>query len=190
MVPVENISQIQCGHMSSYCLDWAGRLFTFGCNFECQLGRINSEILIDSLGECFESVTAGHSHVCCISVNSKIIYAFGSNSWSKCGVVTEYGRYRYIRSPSEVNFDFNGLIESVKCGGSCNVVKVRRNSGELYEYYAFGCNQFNACLLFCGRKMISTPTRIPLDKVKQQIQSNSIVDIVPTASETLVVTCD
>ena len=86
-----NIVHIAAGEYFSACVDVNGHVWTFGCNFNGQLGHGDNDnrytpTRVERLDN-IVSVSCGYRFTICISSNYKV-YTFGSNEYGQLGIGT------------------------------------------------------------------------------------------------------
>jgi len=180
---LNGIESIDCCMNSSYCLDKDGILHTFGGNIFGQLGINDKSIRytynIHRLKHLpiirFQS---GAFHVGCLTKNHKI-YTFGDNAEGQCGDES-------YKTMNPYNISIPNIMD-IKCGGYHTIIKSIYN-----DYYAFGCNKNNECLIprngFGIGSKIKNPTKIPFFYIKKYTSYiDKILDIIPGFEETFII---
>eukprot|EP01084_Bolivina_argentea_P095997 172559_1 len=188
-----NISKIQlvikirlryicCGARHILALDANYDIYSFGNNKYGQLGCENvahAPQLIDYFVTHkikIIRIGCGESHSGVLDVNGKL-YMFGRNWDYECGDGTE----KNVEIPKVNKTLKNVTIVDIKCGYHHNVAKSITN-----EYYMWGDNDSNQCLIYDKKQNVSIPTNVSdaLDVITDDFE---IVTIYPGFRETRVI---
>ena len=169
---ITNIKQIGCCYLSSIVLNNNGDIISFGSNDFSELGvpkreRINT---ISLKNETIIKIDSG-CHSSGFLTNKYNVYMFGCNDDGECGRNKIHKR---TESPLKINVNSEEIID-FKCGGYHSIVKTINN-----EYYSYGTNRNNACLINTKNDHIWLPTKINLTDIHTKIGNNkTIIDIIP-----------
>eukprot|EP01083_Nonionella_stella_P085759 237904_1 len=190
-IPREKIKQIACGWDHTVCCTESKKVIVFGLTDKGQCGIISYRTYYRGRGgrnTCIcrpqfvqyfvdehieiESVSCGYAHSLCLDVSGKV-YGFGNNTMHQ--VSGDMNRSAcYV--PQNIE-SLNGKnIKEIRCGYDHNVAKA--NKKVLYitkrEFYLWGNNQFNQCLVYVETDSVAFPT---LYKATQDFSSDSSVNI-------------
>ena len=181
---LKNINCIRCCGQTSYALNRAGVMVSFGSNKHGSLGteatnekrkyRIKSNDKI-------KAINSGKYHACFIT-KKREIYLFGDNVWKQCG--SENNR-KSVKSPLKLKCEYD--VINVECGGYHNIIKTNDN-----KYYAFGRNDRQQCLSgLNGNNTLNSydiPQYISLNDIQKCIgNNNDIIGFKATSLNTFVI---
>eukprot|EP01084_Bolivina_argentea_P207703 354336_1 len=150
------IVEIACGHGHTLLLTEDYTVASYGWNIFGQLGHGTTyfcpqPIMIDYFIQHDIKIVAmsvGYSHNVLLDKDGKM-YCFGYNSGYECG----NGDFTSVSIP-QLNKTLKHMeVVNVKCGYYHNVARTKNN-----EYYLWGCNNFNQCLMF-GENYVKYPTK-------------------------------
>mmetsp|Transcript_21971 Transcript_21971/g.27071 ORF Transcript_21971/g.27071 Transcript_21971/m.27071 type:complete len:411 (-) Transcript_21971:17-1249(-) len=183
-----NVSDISCIGYASYILINNGKLYSFGLNKYGYLGINNQnntaffnkkEIKFNGI---IDSIQSGSKHVCFKSNDNKG-YFWGYNVYYQCGTIfngINEPQQRCLFEPKLLKFNQN--IDTIQCGGHHNIIKTMNG-----DYYSFGDNKQNKCLIKEKVMKYGEPKLIDLEYLKNIIgNDNDICGFVPTLSDTFI----
>ena len=131
-----DIKMIDCGSEHILCLDFDGRAFSFGKNYEGQLGlgRSPSELKVTYIPQKVDippckQIACGNHFSMCLGENN-LLYSFGNNINGQLGLDNDNDDYN---SPQLIPNLYN--IEYISCGGYHSICKAYDNT-----YYGWGSN--------------------------------------------------
>ena len=174
----KDIKSVACTTFSSAVLDNNGVIYTFGDNSDAVLGvpddRCEKINKLDKVS--CHTISGGSFHIGCLTDNNKG-YFFGYNEYGQCGVKSP----NLIYNPIIIELDTK--LSSVKCGRYHTIIKTINE-----EYYSFGNNDTNECLLMeTDSHEIMTPTKISIKDIQKKLNTNKcIIDIIPGCSQTFI----
>ena len=168
---LKNIKLIECTMSNTFCVNNNDILSTFGSKTNGSLNII-PDISVNAL-------SCGKHHIALIA-NNNGIYTFGNNASSQCGLGNQS---KYVSNPTQVRLDFDADIPiSIKCGNHHTIIKTLHDN-----YYSFGLNYHEQCLLNSRRKHIISPTMISINNILSKLNSNkSIINLIPGTDTTYI----
>ena len=156
-----NIINIKCGEESSIVLNDKKQLFVFGSNGFGQLGINDKDCLFLSkpikICDNIKNFICGHSHNGFLTNDFKV-KIFGYNRYGQCGLLNNE-EFKRIHKPNEIIL--NNKINYIDCGESHTIIKTIQN-----EYYSFGQNDYEQCLLQSNIQSVCKPTLISIDYIE------------------------
>ena len=182
-----NISQIASNFRSSIFVDFNDNIITFGSNEFGELGIGNhSRKRMNKIWRCnnnnnyrIKILNGGLYHNGFITMNGKL-YMFGNNMHGQCGINNIHKSI--VNKPKYVCISNNKRIKDIKCGGHHSIILTYKN-----EYYSFGFNDKNQCLLNIKKNSIHKPTKISIKYIQKKTKSNKkIIDIFPADLDTYI----
>ena len=134
-----DITQVSGGYEHALCLDMYGHVFSFGSNFDGQLGNERDQKgpkLVENLPK-IKAISAGN-HSLCVDVDG-YMWGFGKNSNFQCVPLdNEIGKQANVTKPTKI--DTLPDIETIHCGYSHSICSDKHKN-----IWAFGSN-FNGQL--------------------------------------------
>ena len=132
----DDIISIKCGHIHTLLLTLEGNIYSFGDNYDGQLGlddgdikQTNTPTLIRNVPE-IRRIECGQFHCLCIDINDNL-WVFGSNDYGQLGLGDKKNRYKPIFHPILSN------IMDISSKGYSTFVKILDD-----KIYAFGANTY------------------------------------------------
>jgi alpha-tubulin suppressor-like RCC1 family protein len=158
-----------CGNESaSYAIDGQGQVWSWGNNFQGQLGRLTSA---DSLSQAparikslsnVMSVAAGKNHALALTERGEV-WAWGANSAGQLG----QGDLNSLNEPTRVRI--NSRIRSIAAGDTHSLAL--DYSGNLYAWGSNNCGQLGPLQSSKKVDWSSFPVRVPLSFKLQQVDA-------------------
>ena len=150
----DNIISIKCGGIHTLLLTLEGKLYSFGDNYNGQLGLNNDYIfgkkmptLIRGIPE-IRRIECGYNYSMCIDVND-YLWLFGGNDEGQLGLGDKNHRYKPILHPTLSN------IMDISSRGYSTFIKTLD-----HKIYAFGCNEYSQLGIQTSKKRQSTPIQV------------------------------
>lgn len=147
-----DIISIKCGDEYSLLLTSKGYVYSFGSNYQGQLGLNDKNIksrsvptLIHNIPE-ITRIECGENHSMCIDIDNNL-WVFGYNTYGQLGLGDTEDRYKPILHPTLTN------IIDISSRGYSTFAKTLDN-----EIYAFGDNKYSQL----GIKTIYKDTSVPV----------------------------
>lgn len=174
---VKNIVQLASGENHLLALDAQGRVFSWGNNDSCQLGRKQRGLRSESTKSCLipqdvglrhvKHIGCGDNHSFAVTANDRV-YSWGLNNYSQCGVVQED---QFVVPYQEIKPLAGKHIVSIK-GGDRHSLALSSDG----TVYSFGNNY---------EKQLGLGDKAPLDSFTKDDVGALVSLPVPTAITTL-----
>eukprot|EP01084_Bolivina_argentea_P209527 356878_1 len=181
------ITAVSSGKDHILLLSSLGNVFSFGGNISGQLGHSHSDsfckqpLLISYFMNnsiCIEQIQCGEKYSVVLDVNGKV-YCFGLNTSFECGIWSY--KLKCIHTPQTPKILERKRIVGIKCGYNHTIALDVVN-----QYYLWGLNDCNQCLVYDESKYVEIPTKY--NKKQDFYNVNcKIINMYPGYKETKIV---
>ena len=178
-----NIIVIKCCTTSSYILSNDNILYSFGGNFDGELGINNKliestkDILPVLYGNNIYKFSCGSGHIGCLTDNNEL-YMFGQNEFGQCG----YKGIDRCHIGNNITLNCKSIID-IKCGHSLSIIKSND-----HQFYGFGWNKNGMLFIDDNIRYAYNPTLIKFEYLYKITKSqNVIIDIVPSYADVFII---